>query len=455
MKSTFVLNRRDMLKALGMLGMGAAVTACGPTGAPPPAATTAPTVAPTEAAAAPAAAASKQYDGVTLRMLTQAGTDYEPAFRAWGAEFTDQTGAQVEFEFAPWEQLMPKVQADLASGAPQFDLFCNDIEFQYTIWPNLEPINDFLKASNYDLEGFFEPVYKYGEGIAGNAGVRFGLPVVSGVSLVFYRKDLISSFPTTWADYEAMLAANTNDKMKGLSFAGVTAQLVKLFLARYWSQGDPLMTPDWKPLISSEKGVKAVTMLKDHMTKYSPEGILAWDNPEAANAFVAGEVAVYEGWGGFILPNLNDPSKSKVVDQWAIAPYPENGTGNFVQHNIVMMKTSQQKEAAFALMAHLSSPEKAKAGAIEFGMTAARKSVFSDPDVIAAKPYMPDYAAVLDRGRPFTPGVPQWLEMFIAVGEGASKALSDQATPQEAMDEVAKKWEDLITQNPLSYEYKE
>ncbi|MEZ4731505.1 MAG: extracellular solute-binding protein [Caldilineaceae bacterium] len=451
--NNFYLNRREMLKALGLLSTGAALAACGPTGAPPSAPAAAAPTATTAAAAADTA--GKQYDGITLRMLTQAGADYEAPFRAWATEFTNETGAQVEFEFAPWEQLMPKVQADLASGSPQFDLFCNDIEFQYTIWPNLEPINDFLANSDYDMEGFFDPIYNYGEGIAGNTGVRFGLPIVSGVSLVFYRKDLIETFPTTWADYEAMLAANTNDTMKGLSFAGVTAQLVKLFLARYWSQGDPLLTPDWKPLINSEKGVKALTMLKDHMANYAPEGILAWDNPEAANAFVAGEVAVYEGWGGFILPSLNDPAKSKVVDQWAIAPYPENGTGNFVQHNVVMMNTSQNKQAAFDLMAYLTQASKQKEGAINYGITPARKTIFSDPDVVAAVPYMPDYSTVLDRGRPFAPGVPQWLEMFIAVGEGASKALSDQAEPQAALDEVATKWEELFAQNPLEFEYKE
>ena len=453
--NNFYLNRREMLKALGLLSTSAALAACGPTGAPPAAAPAAAEPTATTAAAAAADTAGKKYDGMTLRMLTQAGADYEAPFRKWAEEFTGETGAAVEFEFAPWEQLMPKVQADLASGSPQFDLFCNDIEVQYTIWPNLEPINDFLKNSDYDMEGFFDPVYNYGEGIAGNTGVRFGLPIVSGVSLVFYRKDLIETFPTTWADYEAMLAANTNDTMKGLSFAGVTAQLVKLFLARYWSQGDALLTPDWKPLINSEKGVKALTMLKDHMTKYAPEGILAWDNPEAANAFVAGEVAVYEGWGGFILPSLNDPAKSKVVDQWAIAPYPENGTGNFVQHNVVMMNTSQNKQAAFDLMAYLTQTAKQKEGAINNGITPARKSVFSDADVVAAVPYMPDYSAVLDRGRPFAPGVPQWLEMFIAVGEGASKALADQAEPQAALDEVAAKWEELFAQNPLEFEYKE
>ena len=162
-----------------------------------------------------------------------------------------------------------------------------------------------------------------------------------------------------------------------------------------------------------------------------------------------------EGWGAFILPSLNDPEKSQVVDNWAIAPYPESGTGNVVQHNVVMLKTSQNKEAAFDLMAHLSNPANAKAGALDFNMDPARKSVYTDDDVVAARPYMPNYATVLEAGKPFTPGVPQWLEMFIAVGEGASKALSDQATPQEALDEVATKWTELIEQNPLEFEYSE
>ena len=446
MKSQFSLNRREMLKAMGLLSAGTMAAACGPTGAPLPAA------APAEAESS-SDSSGKQYDGVTLRMLTQAGVAYEPAFMAWADEFTEQTGAQVEFEFAPWETLMPKVQADLASGSPQFDLFCNDIEFQYTVWPELEPINDFIDSTGYDMDGFFNPIYDYGEGIAGQAGVRYGLPVITGVSVLFYRTDLIDTFPTTWADYEAMLAENTNGDMYGLSFAGATAQLVKLFMARYWSQDAKLFTPDWQPLINGAEGVKALTMLKDHMINYTPPGILAWDNPEAANAFLAGDVAVMEGWGAFILPSLNDPEKSKVVDNWGIAPYPENGTGNVVQHNIVMLKTSQNKEAAFDLMAHLSNPDAAKSGALDFGMDPARKTVYTDDDVVAARPYMPEYATVLEAGKPFTPGVPQWLEMFISVGEGASKALSDQATPQEALDEIAAKWVELIEQNPLDFEY--
>jgi hypothetical protein len=51
--------------------------------------------------------------------------------------------------------------------------------------------------------------------------------------------------------------------------------------------------------------------------------------------------------------------------------------------------------------------------------------------------------------------VPQWLEMFLAVGDAASKTLSGQAEAKDALDAAASKWNDLIAQNPLSFQYTE
>jgi hypothetical protein len=123
------------------------------------------------------AAQDKPYAGITLRGLTQGGVAYNAALRQFAKEFEEQTGAKVEWDEQPWEQLMPKVQGDLAAGTPTYDIFCNDIEFQYTIYPYLQPINDLIAARGYTMDGFFEPVYRYGEGVAGGqAGVRYGRP---------------------------------------------------------------------------------------------------------------------------------------------------------------------------------------------------------------------------------------------------------------------------------------
>ena len=58
-------------------------------------------------------------------------------------------------------------------------------------------------------------------------------------------------------------------------------------------------------------------------------------------------------------------------------------------------------------------------------------------------------------GKPFTPGLPQWLELFIALAEGLSAAMSETASPQDALDTIAQKWTDAINQAKPDFEYKE
>lgn len=431
------LTRRDMLKVAGATGGAAALGGFG---------------------MRPGAirAQAGAYEGVTLRALGLAGTAWNPAVEQFAKEFSEQTGATVEWDFQPWEQTMPKLQADLAAGTPQYDIFCNDIEFQYTIYPSLMPLNDMIEASGYDMEGFFEPIYKYGEGVAGGqAGVRYGLPIRVGASWVFYRTDLIESFPDTWAAYDETLAANTGNGAYGLSFAGVPAQLVKLFLARFWSRGGALLSPTWEPLVNDENGVEALTQLKAEMEAYAPPGILGWDNPDASNAFLNGDTAVLEGWASFILPNLNNPDASKIVDKWTVGKYPENGTGNFTQHNFCIFNTSKNPQAAFDYIAYCTGPDNALRLLNEYNEESPRKTAWLDPATLEAQPYLQTVVDAYDVGRPFTPGLPQWLELFIGLAEGLSAGMSGEKSPQDALNDVASKWAELIEQAPPDWEYSE
>jgi len=450
-KKRIDITRREFMRLAGLAGSAAFLGSCVPV---QPAAPAAQPEEPSKEEAAPAA--GKPYDGVVLRGLGQGGTAYEPYLQVMAEEFAEKTGAKVELDGQPWEQLMPKLQADLSSGQPKYDFFWGDIEFQYPIYPELVDLNPLIEKYKYDMEGFFEPVYKYGEGVVGGLeGVRFGLPIRVGASWVFYRTDLIEEFPTTWDAYEQLLADNTGGDKYGVAFAGVAAQLVKIFLARYWSQGDPLMTPDWQPLINSEKGVKAVDMMLTALNNYCPPGMLGWDNPDASQAFLNGDVAVLEGWASFILPDLENPEKSKIAGNWSVAQYPENGTGNFTQHNMIIMKKSQNQDAAFEYIADCTGPENAKRLIMDFGEESPRKSIWSDPDVLEQKPFLPAVAASYEQGKPFTPGVPQWLEMFIGLAEGLSSAMSEQETSQAALDNIASKWSDLIAQATPGWEYHE
>ena len=455
-----ILSRRDFLRWAGVAGGAALLAGCAPAAPAPaaPAATAVPAAAATAVSAATAvpAAAGKKYEGVVLRGLGQGGGAYNPALLQFAKEFGEETGATVQFDDTPWEQIMPKLQAELAASQPSYDFFYGDIEFQYSAYPALADLNPLIKKYNYNMSGFFEPIYKYGEGVAGGLkGQRFGLPIRIGACWVFYRTDLIKEFPTTWDGYYKMLAEQTTGGKYGVAFAGVPAQLVKIFLSRYWWQGDPLMTPDWKPLINGPKGVKAVEMMIEALDKYAPPGMLGWDNPDASNAFLNGDVAVLEGWAGFILPALDDPAKSKVVGKWGVAQFPEGGTGNLTQHNLDIFNKSKNLDAAFEYVAYCTGLGNAKRVILEFKEETPREVVWSDPEVLKANPFLPAVAKQYAVGKPFTPGLPQWLELFIAVAEGMSSALSKQSTPQVALDTIAKKWTDSINQAKPAWEYKE
>ena len=219
--------------------------------------------------------------------------------------------------------------------------------------------------------------------------------------------------------------------------------------------GDPLMKPDWTPLINSEKGVKAVNMMLEALKKYAPPGMLGWDNPDASNAFLNGDVAVLEGWASFILPSLDDPNKSKVMGKWGVAQFPENGTGNLTQHNMDIFKASKNVDAAFEYIAYCTGTAKSKSVILEYKEESPREVTWSDPEVLKAAPFLPEVAKQYAVGKPFTPGLPQWLELFIALAEGLSSAMSEQATPQAALDATAKKWTDSINQAKPTFAYQE
>jgi ABC-type glycerol-3-phosphate transport system substrate-binding protein len=196
-------------------------------------------------------------------------------------------------------------------------------------------------------------------------------------------------------------------------------------------------------------------MLFDEMQAYTPPGILAWDNPDASNAFLNGDVAVLEGWASFILPSLNDPAASQIVDKWSVAKYPENGTGNFTQHNFCIFNTSQNVDAAFDYMAYCTGPDTALALLNEFKEESPRKTAWTEPAVLEEQPYLETVVEAYDVGRPFTPGLAQWLELFIGLAEGLSAAMSEQKSPQDALNDVAANWTTVIAQAPPDWEYKE
>ena len=397
---------------------------------------------------------TRHYEGVELTILTHSGHSYLRAVEALGAEFRALTGATIKIKGLPsphgWWALVPLAQADAVSKNPQFDLFVSDLNHTWTLWPHLQPLNDYIKKFEYDMRDFIAPVYKDGEAV--QRGVRYGLPIRVNVPVVFYRKDLIGELPRRWDEYDKALAATTGGNRFGLSVVGASypfhphgpaEEFTKAFLARYWSLGASILSPDRKPRIAGEQGVVALEMLKRQVSRYASPESTNWDATAAGNAFLEGRAAIIESTPMRLLPRLDDPTKSKVAGNWAIGAYPGNSGGFLSMQEMAIFKHSRNREAAFEFLAYCTNPTAAARLLADYSETTARRTPWLD------KPPGPRTRIVnaLDRGITFAAGLPQWLDLLIALWEATSYTLQGYLTAKQALTLAAARWEASLAQD--------
>ena len=402
------------------------------------------------------------FSGQEIDYLCQGGVAYDEYILTCAEEFEALTGCKVSVDPTPWEAQMPKIVNDVTTGANRYDVFEGDIEFQYGLYAYMEELTPYIEKYNVQMDGYFDPMYTFGEW---SGQGRFGLPFSTGISSIVIRTDIFDdagiSYPfDTWDDfYNAMAEVHDPDNgFYGIAFAGVNAQLVKMWLARLWGQEAPVYSKTWAPQVNSPEGIAACQLMVDLM-EVAPPGVLGWDLPEAAAAFLNGDTAVYENWYVMLAGIVDNPDESNIVGNWTIVPAPGGGpSGNFTQHNVDLLKASENKDAAFCWMAYITTEERQVAWAEDEinlgigGFDYARTKPWTDVR-IPALPQMQGNFDALMAGIPITAGLPQWLEAFMAIGEANGMAMSGDATPEEAMEGLEATLSGIIELAIPPYEY--
>lgn len=400
--------------------------------------------------------ANRPYDGIALRLLT-CPARYTPALLAFAREFEQETGAAVEIVVAEsWWHLEPAIAADIASGGQRYDIFCNDVEFQYTLRQHFLPLNRYIEAGNTDLDDLFAPVKRYGLHPPDEPTTINGLPTRVRVPLVFYRTDLIETFPTTWAAYDEVLAEHTGKARYGLGYAaGFNEMVNKMFLARYRSLGGTLLTPHGEPLINSDVAVAALTMLKEQTVRYAPAEVYGWDYGYAGQMFREGHIALLESIAEATLPGIDDPTLSQVADRWSVGLYPGGGANVFTQHQMVIFEHCPHPQAAFDFISYCTGKENGRRLLLEYGEDTARKSVWSEAESLAARRNLPQIVEAMDLGIPFLPWVPQWLTMLRVLWSGIPACIAGRTAVKQTLDDVAGAWKRILDDDPIPFTYEE
>jgi len=416
-----------------------------------PAATQAPVEEP--ATEAPAVeeppAAEKPFEGVTINIMMEGVPDTE-FVQEMLPEFEEATGMKVNIEVLNYalmhEKLVPQLTAPEGEGS--YDVIVVDnywvAEFVNANW--LMELDDRLASSetvNLDDylpsmvnmvgvlndKAYMIPFYNYAMAL-----IYCNVPEVEGK---------VSEIPGSIPEY-VELAKSLSDAdagFYGASMMGLRPDPITMEWLNYlYSMGGLIYDADWNVVVSSPEGVEALTHYVDAMQNAAPAGAPAYGFDEAFSEVAQGKAFSFITFN-WMLPQLNDPEKSQVVDMCQVTRVP-GGKGLLGGWGWAIPNSSPNADAAWTFIEWVESFPIAKARALAGGAPA-REDVFDDPDVLAAFPYYTEVKQIVGEAIEF-PILSRSPQVVEVLGRVLSEAVTGSKTPQEALDEAAAELAELV-----------
>ena len=344
-------------------------------------------------AAAPAAAETISISCSAL------GKEYElckSGAEAWALK----TGNQVRFVSTPnsaTDRLALYLQM-MAAQSPDIDVFQIDV-----IWPGL------LASHLLDLTPYVRPDVKaqHFPTIIDNDtvdGHLVAMPWFVDAGLLYYRKDLLekhgASVPDRWSDLAATAQRiqdaerkGGNQRMWGFVFQGRAYEGLTVNALEWMASqgGGTIVDASGKVTVDNPQAIAALDLAAGWIGKIAPEGVLTYGEEESRGVFQSGDAVFMRNWPyAWALANAPD---SPIRGEVGIAPLPRGGPNDthasaLGGQQLAVSRYSAHPELAADLVLYLAGAAEQKRRAIEGSFNPTIASLYKDPEILQANPFM-------------------------------------------------------------------
>jgi ABC-type glycerol-3-phosphate transport system substrate-binding protein len=380
-------------------------------------------------------------------------------------EFEKETGIKVEIEAISYIDMHSKLIPQLIAPQGSYDAIVVDFywvgEFTKAGW--LMPLDDLVAKDGIDT-GVYVP--KLMDLVGRVDGTLYMLPFYNYSMAVIYRKDLLEDpaeqaefkakhgmdlrVPATWDEYWKQGEFFTRDSdadgkrdLFGTVIQGQRGDCISMQWSNYlYSQGGRYNDADWNPTLNNEAGIKAMQYYRDAVENYSPPGSEAFCFDEAFNVMAQGKAYSFVTFN-ILYAGFDDPSASSVVGKVGIAPNPGGGLNG--GWGWAIPNSSPNKEAAWRFIKWAEAYETAKKRAL-LGGAPTQSRIFTDPDVVAKRPYYPVLGEILAGAQDF-PVFTYTTELVEEMGRELNLAATGEKDIKEAMDAAAEKFKKLLVKD--------
>ena len=320
----------------------------------------------------------------------------------------------------------------LSARDGSIDVFTGDIiwisEFAGAGWS--APLNDYFGPS---VQAQYFPgvidACTYG-------GAMHALPWYLDAGMLYYRKDLLAAAgvapPASWSELvtAAQKLTSAGKVGDGFNWQAKQAEVLVCDLVEFiGSNGGSILAPDGKTVtIAEPNAVEAVQFMSDtfNKDKITPKAVLSWDEVPSELPFLGGKAAFLRNWS-FVWSDAQNKSSSSVAGKVGVTKLPAFPGGKSAAclggYQFGMNASSSKKSAAIDFLTWMSSPATQLKWATQLGLAPSRPSVYDQPALAAADPFMVSLRDVFTGGTP-RPKTPKYSQISLAIQAGVSAALA-------------------------------
>jgi N,N'-diacetylchitobiose transport system substrate-binding protein len=298
-----------------------------------------------------ASTASKPSGAIDVWIMDPGSPALQGVIKGYATDFeAAHPGTSVKIQFVPWAQAHDKFTTSIAGGKVP------DVAEMGTTW-----------TPEFADQGAFEAVPKAAPGKYVSSLIDaatlddkvWGKPWYAGARGLIYRKDILKKagvdVPTNWDEVKAAAAA-IKQKVPGVYPIGYTGLSEHMYLPTIWQAGGEIATQSgdtWKSALNSPEAVQAIEYYTDFYKQgYSPKAAVGWEEPDAQEAFINGDIAMLIG-GGWTYTSIVDTKKElKSKIGTALEPSGPSGKGTAFAggSHLVVFEDSDNKATANAFI---------------------------------------------------------------------------------------------------------
>ncbi|WP_245885499.1 ABC transporter substrate-binding protein [Kineococcus rhizosphaerae] len=276
-------------------------------------------------------------------------------------------------------------------------------------------------------------------------------PTSSDGGLLYYRKDLVPTPPTSWDELMAdcsIAKQNNMDCYAGqyAQYEGLTVNIAEAIN----TAGGSVLSEDGKTATLDTPEAKAGLdrLVKAFQNGDIPKQATTYQEEQGRQSFEDGKLLFLRNWP-YVYSLAKTDGSSTVKDTFGVAALPGNGDGkpgasSLGGHAAGISVYSDHKKTAFEFLKFLESEEIQKDWLTQGSAAPVLSSLYDDPALVQQFPYLPTLKTSIENAvpRPVTPFYPAVTK---AIQDNAFSALSGSKSTDAALSDMQKSVQNAIS----------